>query len=151
MGIQYVLGSWYKRTELGKRTAIFACTAYVGTAFGGYIFSGVHATMDGLQGLEAWRWNFIVDGTLTGRENAISASKRLLLMFYRLWSPFTALYSSQTRLKRQKLSTCQNAEKERCVERLAEDDRVPLGEWSRTIFKRILTSWQFYVLTVLWM
>lgn len=31
VGIQYCLGSWYKKTEIGKRTAIFACSAYVGT------------------------------------------------------------------------------------------------------------------------
>lgn len=54
VGIQYVLGSWYKSTELGKRTAIFANSAYIGTAFGGYIFSGVLASMDGYQGASSW-------------------------------------------------------------------------------------------------
>lgn len=66
VGIQYVLGSWYKRNELGKRTAIFACSAYVGTAFGGYIFSGVYAGMNGYKGVAAWRWAFVVDGVITG-------------------------------------------------------------------------------------
>lgn len=46
----------YKRSELGKRTAIFACAAYVGTMFGGYIQSGVKASLDGVHGLESWRW-----------------------------------------------------------------------------------------------
>lgn len=64
VGIMYVLGSWYKRTELGKRTAIFACSAYVGTMFGGYIQSAVKSSLDGRNGIEAWRWVFIIDGKL---------------------------------------------------------------------------------------
>lgn len=43
------------------------------------------------------------------------------------------------------------AERERCVERLAEEDRAPVGNFSWSVFKRIVTSWQFYVLTILWM
>lgn len=35
VGIQYVLGSWYKRTEIGKRTAIFATAAYIATMVSG--------------------------------------------------------------------------------------------------------------------
>ena len=31
VGVQYCLGSWYKKTEIGKRTAIFAISAYAGT------------------------------------------------------------------------------------------------------------------------
>ena len=65
VGIQYVLGSWYKSTEIGKRTAIFSCSAYVGTAFGGYIFSAVLAGMNGYKGMPAWRWAFVVDGLIT--------------------------------------------------------------------------------------
>lgn len=72
VGIQYVLGSWYKSTEIGKRTAIFANSAYVGTAFGGYIFSGVLAGMDGYQGVAAWRWAFAVDGIITSELALVS-------------------------------------------------------------------------------
>lgn len=35
----YVLGSWYTKTELAKRVAIFHMTAPLGTAFGGYLVS----------------------------------------------------------------------------------------------------------------
>jgi ACS family pantothenate transporter-like MFS transporter len=54
VGIQYVLGSWYKKTEIGKRTAIFACAAYVGTMFSGYMQSAMIAGMNGRSGLAAW-------------------------------------------------------------------------------------------------
>jgi MFS transporter, ACS family, pantothenate transporter len=45
-----------------KRTAIFACAAYVGTMISGYLQSGVLAGLDGKHGIEAWRWVFIIDG-----------------------------------------------------------------------------------------
>lgn len=41
-------------------------------------------------------------------------------------------------------------EKERAVERLVEDDREPRGEFSWNIFLRVVQSWQFYALSVLW-
>ncbi|ORY18979.1 hypothetical protein BCR34DRAFT_259239 [Clohesyomyces aquaticus] len=54
VGIQYVLGSWYKKTEIGKRTAIFASAAYVGTMVSGYMQSAMIAGMNGRGGLDAW-------------------------------------------------------------------------------------------------
>lgn len=133
VGIQYVLGSWYKRTELGKRTAIFACSAYCGTAFGGYIFSSVYSARVGKPGMAAWRWAFIVDGIIT-----VVIAVYGLIFFPDTPDKTTAFY----------LST---AERERCVERLVEDDREPTGSWSWAVCGKIFGSWQFYLLTVLWM
>ncbi|KAK4503955.1 hypothetical protein PRZ48_004870 [Zasmidium cellare] len=133
VGIQYVLGSWYKKNELGKRTAIFACSAYVGTAFGGYIFSGVFAGMNGYQGMAAWRWAFVVDGVIT-----VVIALYGLAFFPDTPEKTTAFYLSP-------------AERERCVERLVEEDRAPVGTWSWDLLPRIFGSWQFYILTILWM
>ncbi|KAK5118535.1 hypothetical protein LTR85_008000 [Meristemomyces frigidus] len=132
VGIQYVLGSWYKRTELGKRTAIFANSAYVGTAFGGYIFSAVLATMNGYRGVAAWRWAFVIDGIIT-----IVIGIYGLAFFPDTPEKTTAFYLSQE-------------ERQRCVERLVEEDRQPVGSFSWNVVTRIFTSWQFYVLTILW-
>lgn len=133
VGIQYVLGSWYKRMELGKRTAIFTSSAYVGTAFGGYIMSGVHAGMDGLAGKASWRWLFIVNGIIT-----VVIALYGLVFFPDTPEKTTAFYLSQE-------------ERQRCRERLVEDDRQPVGSWSWDLVPRIFKSWQFYLLTVLWM
>lgn len=59
VGMSYIIGSWYKRHELGKRFAIFACAAYAGSMFSGYIMSAIHATMEGKNGLSGWRWLFM--------------------------------------------------------------------------------------------
>ncbi|RMZ76783.1 hypothetical protein DV737_g4674, partial [Chaetothyriales sp. CBS 132003] len=41
----FVLGSWYTKTELAKRIAIFHMTAPVGSAFGGYLQAAVYESL----------------------------------------------------------------------------------------------------------
>ncbi|GAA5839278.1 hypothetical protein JCM9279_002650 [Rhodotorula babjevae] len=65
VGSIYVYSCWYNRREIGKRLAIFACCAYAGSMFSGYIMSAVHSSLDGVHGLEGWRWVFIIDAIIT--------------------------------------------------------------------------------------
>ena len=58
----FVLGSWYTKTELAKRIAIFHMTAPLGSAFGGYLQAAVYKNLDGSHGLAGWRWLYIVCG-----------------------------------------------------------------------------------------
>jgi ACS family pantothenate transporter-like MFS transporter len=58
----YVLGSWYTKTELAKRAALFHMTAPLGSAFGGYLQAAVYKTLDGAHGLAGWRWLYIICG-----------------------------------------------------------------------------------------
>jgi ACS family pantothenate transporter-like MFS transporter len=48
----YVLGSWYTKTELAKRVALFHTAAPIGSAFGGYLQAAVYKTLDGAH--SAW-------------------------------------------------------------------------------------------------
>lgn len=133
VGVQYVLGSWYKKTELGKRTAIFACAAYVGTMISGYLQSAVLAGLDGKNGLAAWRWVFIIDGIIT----------ILVAMFGLFFFPDTPNSTSAFYLSEE--------ERRRCVERMSEDGREETNDFHWGLFLRAVQSWQLYVLTVLWM
>ena len=63
--VLYVLGSWYTKTELAKRVAIFHVTAPLGTAFGGYLQAAVYTNLDGVHGLTGWRWLYIICGVRT--------------------------------------------------------------------------------------
>ncbi|GAA5860879.1 hypothetical protein JCM8547_003877 [Rhodosporidiobolus lusitaniae] len=65
VGMIYCFGSWYTKRELGKRLAIFATCAYLGSMFSGYMTSAIVATLDGRNGLEGWRWLFIIDAAIT--------------------------------------------------------------------------------------
>lgn len=55
---------WYKRSEAQKRYSIFFSYTQVAGAFGGLLAAAI-GNMDGLRGFRAWRWIFILEGTLT--------------------------------------------------------------------------------------
>ncbi|KAG0709584.1 MFS general substrate transporter [Suillus ampliporus] len=64
-GAVFLLSRWYKRNELGLRTALLTCGSSVSNAFSALIASGILAGLDGILGFTAWRWLFFVEGTLT--------------------------------------------------------------------------------------
>lgn len=64
-GCLYYLSCWYTRTELGLRTAIMYSGSLISGAFSGLIAAGITGNMDGLHGLRAWRWLFIIEGSVT--------------------------------------------------------------------------------------
>ncbi|KAG0709582.1 MFS general substrate transporter [Suillus ampliporus] len=64
-GAAFLLSQWYKRNELGFRTALLMCGSSISNAFSTLIASGILAGLDGTLGFTAWRWLFFVEGTLT--------------------------------------------------------------------------------------
>jgi ACS family pantothenate transporter-like MFS transporter len=48
VGTHYVLGSWYKFEELGKRTAIFINAEIAGTMLSGILQGDVYRNLSGL-------------------------------------------------------------------------------------------------------
>ncbi|KAG2031807.1 sugar transporter [Suillus americanus] len=64
-GAIFLLSRWYKRDELGLRTALLACGSSISNAFSALIASGILASLDGALGFTGWRWLFFVEGTLT--------------------------------------------------------------------------------------
>lgn len=63
-GTIYVLGSWYKPSEIAKRTAIFTAVGQVGSMFAGIMMTAMHKTLEGKSGLKGWQWVFIIDGLM---------------------------------------------------------------------------------------
>ncbi|KAL2884358.1 hypothetical protein SGCOL_000299 [Colletotrichum sp. CLE4] len=57
-----ILGSWYGKTQLAKRMALFEQTAAIAGIFSGYLQAGLYTGMNGTAGLSGWRWLFIMDG-----------------------------------------------------------------------------------------
>ncbi|KAE8140278.1 major facilitator superfamily domain-containing protein [Aspergillus pseudotamarii] len=58
--VQWYLGSWYKRSELARRGAIFFIASQVGSMSSGYIQAGAYARLDGRYGIKGWRWLYII-------------------------------------------------------------------------------------------
>jgi MFS family permease len=62
--LQYYLTTWYCRHEIQLRQALFFSAASIAGAFSGLLAFGI-AKMDGVGGLEGWRWIFILEGLVT--------------------------------------------------------------------------------------
>ncbi|KAK6437774.1 hypothetical protein LTR95_006029 [Oleoguttula sp. CCFEE 5521] len=63
-GVVYYNTMWYCRYEVQVRQAIFFSAASVAGAFSGLLAYGI-SFMDGVGGLEGWRWIFILEGMVT--------------------------------------------------------------------------------------
>lgn len=63
-GVAYYLTMWYCTNELAFRQALFFSAASIAGAFSGLLAYAI-VKMDGVGGLEGWRWIFILEGLLT--------------------------------------------------------------------------------------
>jgi len=63
-GSFYLIGMWYRRHEAQKRFSFFFSSTVLAGAFGGLLASAI-GKMDGMRHYRAWRWIFILEGTLT--------------------------------------------------------------------------------------
>lgn len=60
-GINFYITQWYRRNECGLRMALIFSSATLAGGFGGLLARAI-AEMDGVGGLSAWSWIFIVEG-----------------------------------------------------------------------------------------
>ncbi|PSN72317.1 high-affinity nicotinic acid transporter [Corynespora cassiicola Philippines] len=63
-GVNYYITQWYCRHECGFRMAMFFSAATLAGAFGGLLARGI-AEMNGVGGIAAWAWIFILEGLLS--------------------------------------------------------------------------------------
>lgn len=55
VGAHYIIGAWYREKEVAKRAAIFSSAAQVATLFSGVLQARIYTSMNGLHGLEGFR------------------------------------------------------------------------------------------------
>ncbi|KAF4471927.1 transporter SEO1 [Fusarium albosuccineum] len=63
--MHYLFGSWYRGDEIGRRGGIFYVGLSLGTLTAGLIQAGASARLDGVNGLEGWRWMYIICALIT--------------------------------------------------------------------------------------
>ena len=54
-GMQYVIGSWYRKDELAKRSCIFHVSSAIATMVSGYLMAAVYH-LGGNAGFSGWQW-----------------------------------------------------------------------------------------------
>ncbi|KAL2849260.1 major facilitator superfamily domain-containing protein [Aspergillus pseudoustus] len=64
-GVHFVLGSWYKSNEIGRRGGAFYVGLSLGMLTASLMQTATLNTLDGVHGLAGWRWLFIVNACAT--------------------------------------------------------------------------------------
>ncbi|KAF8587874.1 MFS general substrate transporter [Ramaria rubella] len=124
VGTHYILGSWYKPGELGKRSGIFTSSGLAGTLFSGLLQAAVYQNLNGSGGRSGWRWLFIIDSIIT-----FPIALYGFFVFPDVPATTTAFYLSEE-------------------ERLLANERIEAEERSRSFSwkaaKRVLSRWRWY-------
>jgi MFS family permease len=60
----YLLSTWYTRYDIGKRYSVFYILGSLASACAGILAYGL-MQLKGREGLNGWRWIFIIEGALT--------------------------------------------------------------------------------------
>lgn len=126
--VQWYLGCWYTRSELGRRSALFFVASQVGGMSAGYIQSGAYASLHLRRGIEGWRWLYII---------CFACTIPVALL------GFLCLPGQPERTRSLFLSP---RELELARERLRRDRKEPRRPLTRAVVKKTLTGWHFWVL-----
>lgn len=133
-GSHYILGSWYKDDEIGKRTAVFTSAAQFGTFFSGVMQGAISQTLDGRLGHPGWSWLFIINFAMT-----IPVAIYGFLMFPDTPHTVKAFWLSEE-------------ERALCLSRLPPSEHYVIT-WDRfkaSIWK-VVTTWRYYLFSALFM
>ncbi|KEZ43361.1 hypothetical protein SAPIO_CDS4821 [Scedosporium apiospermum] len=122
----YLIGGWYTKTEMAKRTALFMMTAPIGTAFSGYLQAAVYTNLDGVNGLAGWRWLYIICGIMT-------VPVGIATFFFLPDTPYTT-----------KAWFLTEEERVLALERVRKQGTAPPGELSFKHVASVLTRWRWY-------
>ncbi|KAL2132717.1 hypothetical protein VTI74DRAFT_3455 [Chaetomium olivicolor] len=125
----YILGSWYRKDELAKRSCIFQASSFVGAMFSGYLMTATY-NLDGVQGFKGWQWLFII--------NFVISMPVALANF--ILNPDLPENSRAWWLSKEDVELAR--------ERMSLEERATRTPYTRQKFKKIFSSWHIYVLTL---
>lgn len=129
--MHFILGSWYRSDEIGRRGGSF----YIGLTLGALTASLLEGAaimhLGGINGLAGWRWAFII--------NAIITFPLAIVGYFIL--PGTPDKPNRLILKR--------SEVEEAKARLKRGGtRIKSAKFSWGFFRRVLVNWKFYLFTL---
>ncbi|RSL61368.1 hypothetical protein CEP53_005105 [Fusarium sp. AF-6] len=130
-GMQYIIGSWYRKDELAKRSCLFHAMGNVGSMVSGYLMAGSH-NLDGVHGFHGWQWLFITN-TIVSLPIAISGFFFLpdLPEITKVW------YLTKDEIALAK-------------KRMELEGRAERAPYTKAKFVKIFSSWHIYALTLLY-
>lgn len=130
-GMQYIIGSWYRKDELAKRSCIFHASGAIGSMFSGYFMAAVF-DMNGLDGFRGWQWLFIIN-TVISLPIAVAG----FFMFPDVPEICRAWYLTDDEVALAK-------------RRMELEGRAQRAPYTKAKFHKIFRSWRIYLLTLLY-
>ncbi|KAI5458315.1 major facilitator superfamily domain-containing protein [Mariannaea sp. PMI_226] len=130
-GMQYIIGSWYRKEELAKRSCLWHAMGNVGSMVSGYLMASSY-DLDGVQGLHGWQWLFVTN-TIVSLPIAISG-------FFFL--PDVPEITSVWYLTEQEI--------ELAKKRMKLEGRANRAPYTKAKFRKIFSSWRIYSLVSLY-
>lgn len=128
----FLIGSWYKPSELGKRACIFHASSAAAGMFSGYLQAAVYTGLNGTLGKAGWQWLFIMDGVIS---TPICLAGYFMIPDLPENTRAFYLTDDDAALARKRMDSIGRA------------PRRKLG-WS--ILKRVFTRWHVWALTLLY-
>lgn len=129
--MHFVLGSWYRSDEIGRRGGLFYVGLTLGTLTAGLLQSAATTYLDGVRGLPGWRWLFIINAIIT---------LPLAFVGYFLW-PGTPTRPNRFVIKESELDLARS----RLAKAGAKPQHTP---FSFKLLKRVFTNRRFYILVI---
>jgi len=129
--MQYIIGSWYRKDELAKRSCIFHAAGGIGAMFSGYLMAAVY-NLSGVHGYRGWQWLFIIDAVIS---LPIAIAGFIFLPDVPEISRAWYLSTDDITLARRRMEL---------------EGRANRAPFSKAKFKRIFTGWHIYMLTSLY-
>ncbi|KAK0106931.1 MFS transporter (Seo1) [Cadophora gregata] len=131
IAVHYTLGSWYKGHELDRRGSCFYIGLALGTLTASLLQAAATKNLDGVNGLEGWRWNFIITSVCT------------LPLTFVGWFIFPSTPDKPNRFSINKRDI------EIAKKRLESSGHRPPADWTWKLVKKVFSTWHIYVL-VFW-
>lgn len=128
----FLIGSWYKPSELGKRACIFHASSAAAGMFSGYLQAAVYKGLNGTLGKAGWQWLFIMDGLIS---SPICLAGFFLIPDLPENTRAFYLTPDDTMLARK---------------RMDDIGRAPRRKLGWSILKRVFERWHVWVLTILY-
>lgn len=130
-GMQYVIGSWYRKDELAKRSCIFHASGGIGSMFSGYLMAACY-NLSGVHGWAGWQWLFII--------NTVISLPIAIAGFFLM--PDVPEITRVWYLSKDDVALAQK--------RMQLEGRANRAPYTKAKFRGIFTSWHIYLLTLLY-
>ncbi|KAJ5022092.1 major facilitator superfamily domain-containing protein [Bipolaris maydis] len=135
-GAIYLVGQWYPPDRTQFRMALFYCASATSGAFSGLLAAAI-AKMNGIAGLEGWRWIFILEGIATV---LLGASVFFLLPDSPDHAAGRWLTADEARFLRLTHIVTRGVKRERYVNADGKKERVKWG-----VIGQVAKDWQIYL------